>query len=128
MPVSGPPLSMQERLLRSRPGAPVWEAGMDLAPLFPQPTCFATSVGFNLRKQRLGRELAEFDLLHRLQRGNPARPELLRAVGRHMIAACGDRFPSAPPAYQPLLVDLLGFENLIEIGAAGDDRADGLSG
>jgi hypothetical protein len=119
---------MQEKIFCSRPGATVWQAVLDLAPLFPKPTCFATSVGFNLRKQRLGRELAEFDLQHRLQRGSAASPGQMRAVGRHMIAACGDRFPSATPAYQPLLVDIIGFEKLIEISATGDDQADSLSG
>ena len=120
MPVLGPPPSIRDRVLRARPGPAVGQVVMDLAPLFPQPHNFFTSVGFGLRKQRLGIELAEFDLIHHLERGTPASEDLLRGVGRGLIAACGEDFPTGLPVDQPLLVDLMAFDELIEISATQD--------
>ena len=121
MPVSGEPTPFYQTLLAHRSGETVRQAVASLAHLFPRPHNFVTAIGFNLRKQRLGVELAEFDLLHRLRRGRPAAIETLCDVGKAIIPPDAERFPTDPlPVDAPLLVTSKSYYSLIRVSDAAD--------
>lgn len=88
-------------------------AVVQLADMFPRPYNFASSLGFGLRKMRLGNELAEYDFLHRSRLCAPASFEELVCAGRILIEASPDRFPSQVlPLDEPLLVNPDSFDDL----------------
>lgn len=116
MPVIGEPTPYYQTLLVHRTNDTVSRAVDHLAGLFPQPYNFPTAYGFALRKQRLGVELAEFDLLHRLRRGRPASFAVLCDVGEAIIKPRADRFPTDPlPIDRRLLVNHKTYHWLIRV-------------
>lgn len=122
MPVIGGPTPYHQKLLLPRPNDTVRQAVLELAHLLPKAYRFVTSVGFGLRKRRLGLELAEFDFLHRLRRGRPASLEQLCRVGDAIIKQRKRSFPAgAPRLDEPLFVNTASFDRLIAI--AGGDQS-----
>ena len=119
MPVIGEPTPFHSKLLVPRPNAVVREAIETLATLFPPPRSYITWYAFNMRKRRLGVELAEFDLLHRLRRGRPADLDTLCDVGEAIILPDADRFPAKSlPLDSPLLVNPKSYYCLIRVSDA----------
>jgi hypothetical protein len=116
MPVYGEPTPFTETLLIPRPNETVRKAVETLASLFPKPNNYFSSIGFQMRKRRLGVELAEFDFLHRLLRGRPADLDTLCRVGEAIILPGADRFPThSLPLDEPLLVTPKTFSLLIRV-------------
>lgn len=116
MPVYGEPTPFPLTLLMRRPNETVRKAVEHLASLFPKPHNYTSYIGFNFRKRRLGVELAEFDLLHRLRRGRPADFAMLCDVGEAIIMPGADRFPThSLPLDMPLLVNSQSFDWLIRV-------------
>jgi hypothetical protein len=83
-----------------------WQAVKMLAAMLPRPYNYFSAVGRGMRKLRLEKELAEFDLLHRLRRGRPASLEQLVCAGMVLIASCRGRFPTRIlPLEEALLIN-----------------------
>lgn len=121
MPVIGEPTPYHQTLLAHRTNDTVAKAVDHLAGLFPKPHNYPTAFGFALRKQRLGVELSEFDLLHRQRRGRSASFANLCDVGKAIIGSKADRFPTDRlPVDQRLLVNHKTYNWLISVIDAGE--------
>lgn len=87
-----------------------WQAIEALTPLLPKPHNWITAMGRGFRKLRLDKELAEYDLLHRLHHGRPATLEELTCAGTLLISSCKDNLPTAVlPLDEELLVNAKSF-------------------
>lgn len=73
--------------------------------LLPRPHNSNTAMGYGLRKARLGKELAEYDLLHRLRRGRPASQDELACAGTLLLSSCNGFLPTMvlPLDEEPLI-------------------------
>ncbi len=121
MTVIGGPTPFHRTLLTPRPTAVVRQAMERLAVHFPKPHNYPSYMGFNMRKRRLGVELAEFDLLHRQRRKKPADLETLCDVGEAIILPDAGRFPMETlPLDTPLLVNPKSYYWLIRVSDAAD--------
>lgn len=81
-----------------------------LTPLLPRPHNYATAMGRGMRKLRLGHELAEYDLLHRLHRGRPASRDELICAGTLLISSCHGTLPAKVlPIDEELLINAKSF-------------------
>lgn len=125
MPVSGEPTPFPITLLIPRPNETVRQAVCELSRHFPKPYNYNSWVGFNFRKRRLGVELAEFDLLHRLRHGSPADCELLCRAGEAIIAPLKNGFPTdSLPLDGPLFVNTTSFDKLMRVIASEREPVD----
>ena len=90
-----------------------WKAVTLLTPMFPRPHNAITAMGRGMRRMRLEKELAEYDLLHRLRRGRPASFNELLHAGMVLIHSSRGDFPTARlPLDEEMLVNPTSFDLL----------------
>ena len=79
--------------------------------LLPQPTSYASYLGFHLRKKRLESEIAEFDFRLRMTRGRAATLDEMCCVGSILITSRKSAFPTvSAPLDQQLIVNAHSFD------------------
>ena len=82
--------------------------------MLPQPTSYASHLGFHLRKKRLESEIAEFDFRVRMRRGRAATLDEMCCVGSILITSRKSAFPTvSAPLDQQLIVNAHSFDLIV---------------